>query len=140
MPQAKAILILAALFPFVGAAAASREVAAAVIILEAGGEGRQGMEAVAEVIQQRARERRQTSERVVLAAGQFSCMNARTPQQAVRAARNHPRWKDALTMAQGVQTHHTRGANHYCTLSTFPKWARNTNPVAVVGQHKFFKL
>jgi hypothetical protein len=116
-------------------------VAAAMLIAEAGGEGRIGMEAVWEVAWQRSVERRQTIEAVCLARYQFSCFNGVTAAQVIATARRHPRWSMALEIvAAPPRTKHTQGANHYCTLKTFPYWAKGRTPSAVIRNHKFYRI
>ena len=39
-----------------------------------------------------------------------------------------------------VDLNYTKNADHYCTLDTHNYWTKGNKPVAIVGQHKFFKL
>lgn len=132
--------VCVAMFSPAAAATTERELVAAVIILEAGGEGQRGMQAVAEVIHTRSRERRTTKREVVTQPFQFSCLNSRTPAQAVARARAHPQWSTALRLALLKSATLTRGANHYCTRTVKPSWAAGQRPVAIIGGHVFFKL
>ena len=116
-------------------------IVAAALILEAGGEGKPGMRAVREVIATRAVQSRSCESSVVTKRLQFSAFNGISTNAAIAKASRHPKWNLALEMsAQPARTSHAKGANHYCTLDTFPKWAKGRTPVAVVKNHKFFKL
>ena len=123
----------------------SIQVVAAVLCLEAGGEGVSGMSAVSEVIVQRMDERKQDAVKVVLDRHQFSCANGKTSSQLVREASKHPRWDQALQIAVWTiygakRTNLTKNANHYSRTDENPWWARGYKPVAKVGHHSFFKL
>ena len=39
-----------------------------------------------------------------------------------------------------VDLNYTKNADHYCTLDTHDYWTKGNKPVAIIGQHKFFKL
>ena len=39
-----------------------------------------------------------------------------------------------------VDLNYTKNADHYCTLDTHNYWTKGRKPVAIIGQHKFFKL
>ena len=39
-----------------------------------------------------------------------------------------------------VDLSYTKNADHYCTLDTHNYWTKGRKPVAVIGQHKFYKL
>ena len=137
-------LLLLLAFPLAAVAAPSdRDLVAAVLVAEAGGEKRAsvGMAAVWEVIHQRAINRRIGYAAVVRQRLQFSCLNRTTPDALVKRARGHARWREAGGIVGAVpQTNHTRGADHYHTRGVSPKWSRGVKPVAVVGGHLFFKL
>lgn len=119
----------------------STEVVAAVIVAEAGGEGVAGMRAVREVIQMRAYERRQTERAVVTAPKQFSCLNQTTVDKLVASARRSSAWNIALLLAsQPVDRATVFQANHYHAKSVTPYWSHGKKPVAVVGNHIFYRL
>lgn len=114
-------------------------ITAACLILEAGGEGTKGMESVLEVVHTRAQAL--TLGAVVLQRKQFSAFNGISWQEAVARARRHARWDEALKLAsEPVKTDWTRGADHYCTTRISPYWAKGRTPVAVIGNHKFYRL
>jgi hypothetical protein len=112
----------------------------ACLILEAGGEGTIGMQGVNEVIVERARSSKTTEAAVCLRRKQFSCFNGITWQQAVAKAQRHPKWDEAVRIVRSPVTKHAQGANHYCTVSTFPYWAKGRTPIAVIRNHKFYRL
>jgi hypothetical protein len=117
------------------------EVVAAVIVAEAGGEGVAGMRAVREVIQMRAYERRQTEHAVAVAPKQFSCLNRTTPARLVVAARQCSTWNTALALASRPVAQATVWqANHYHSTAVRPAWAAGQRPVAIVGNHVFYRL
>lgn len=99
------------------------EVVVATLILEAGGEGKVGMEAVNEVIQNRSKRRKQSLYRVVTEPLQFSCFNAGI-EKAVERAKKHPKWQEAIDILRSPITNHTLGSDHYHTLKVKPKWGR----------------
>jgi len=107
------------------------------------GEGDGGMYRVACVIQQRQINRGLSAKAVCLQRRQFSCWNGRAPS---RSLLNSEAGKRALELAKRIEQGQQLNRNligcadHYCTLKTFPKWAKGHKPVAVFGNHKFFKL
>lgn len=130
---------------------------AAVIILEAGGEGENGMRAVSEVIHNRAiaTQKKQLKQgkyidvvdaqyAVIVAKKQFSCLNEVSAAQAITKARKHKHFSFAEklvfdTMAEDV-SNLTKGANHYCRFDCFPKWRDDKKMTVRIGDHVFFKL
>ena len=148
--EATAVLAALALFAASTALAApaptAREVVAAVLVAEAGGEPnpRQSMRAVWEVVRNRQVEShgRLTAVEIVLQREQFSCLNGTTPAKLVAAARRHARWAMALRIVDRMpRTNLARGANHYCTVECRPDWVTvGVVPVTRVGNHLFYKL
>jgi N-acetylmuramoyl-L-alanine amidase len=126
------------------AATYGQQVIAAVLMGEAEGEGEQGMIAVAEVIRQRADQQGISPLAVVKQPKQFSCLNSVTPPALIRRHWRKKEWETALKIARlmyntpeqlpGI----TCGATHYATF--IPQWARGTPPVAVIGNHYFWKF
>lgn len=118
-------------------------IVALTILGEARGEGDGGMYRVACVIQQRQINRGLSAKAVCLERRQFSCWNGRGP---ARSLLNSAAGKRALQLAKQIEQGQQLNrrlvgfADHYCTLKTFPKWAKGHKPVAVFGNHKFFKL
>lgn len=128
----------------------SRQIVAAVLIGEAGGEtnARASMRAVFEVIRNRAFELVQETPDVwqlafiALKPEQFSCLNGTTPARLVERARRNKNWRLALRIVDRMpKTNLVKGANHYCRFDCAPEWVtRGVVPVARVGNHVFYKL
>lgn len=112
------------------------EIVAATLILEAGGEGQIGMEAVREVIRNRAKNKTEIA--VCLARKQFSCWNNITPERGIIIAKRHPKWNLALTIVN-ERTNHTKGATHYHAHSVSPSWAKKLNKTTIIKNHTFYK-
>ena len=113
------------------------EVVAATLIMEAGGEGRQGMEAVREVISNRAKGKTEMS--VCLAPKQFSCWNGISVQAGIKKAKRHPNWNVALQIAKAAPTNHTRRATHYHTTKVSPSWAKKLGQTVKIKNHVFYR-
>lgn len=127
----------------------SRQLCAAVLILEAGGEvdhtghSRAAMSAVWEVIFRRAENRKLSPVGVVTQRKQFSCLNHITPGKAIATAQKHPFWRHAwgITSAPPV-TQYTKGADHYHAekIIKLPYWADKNKITVTIGGHTFYKL
>jgi N-acetylmuramoyl-L-alanine amidase len=123
---------------------------AAVLMGEAWSEGAQGMTAVAEVIHQRSVEKARAPLQIISAnRGQihaFSCLNGTTLDRLILKFSPEPDYQKALQIAQTTcQTPAglpglTRFATHYTRVTERPYWARGHRPVAIVGQHAFYRL
>ncbi|MBP2297939.1 cell wall hydrolase [Azospirillum picis] len=127
----------------------AREVVARTLWGEARGEGRNGMAAVACVIQNRARNPRwwgNSPAAVCLKPYQFSCWLPDDPNRGKLLAvtdrdssyRAALELADALLAGQLVDI--TNGADHYHTTGVAPAWSGGKKPVAVIGNHRFFRL
>jgi N-acetylmuramoyl-L-alanine amidase len=126
------------------------QVVAAVLMGEAWSEGKQGMTAVAEVIHQRAKEKGRTPLQVVSAhrgrVHAFSCLNGTTPDDLIAKFRPKSDYQTALQIARtachspndlpGI----TKAANHFTRTDEKPYWAEGQQPVAIIGQHAFYRL
>lgn len=119
-------------------------VIALTLLGEARGEGIEGMAGVASVIQTRAIERHQTASQVCLAPKQFSFWNVKHSEQEKAKLLANPQGQNALHLAKLVADKRmpdvVNGANHYHTLSVHPKWSKAEKPVAVIQNHKFYRL
>ena len=124
----------------------SRQLVAATLILEAGGEGREGLMAVWEVVWQRAKLRRLTPRGVVPQRKPFSCLQSITPGRAIATAQKHPMWRHAwgIVSAPPVLPDMeplTLGADHYhATTIKPPFWADKAKKTVTIGRHTFYKL
>lgn len=129
---------------FVMGATYGQQVVAAVLLGEAEGEGEKGMIAVAEVIRKRADQKGVSPLAVVKEPKQFSCMNNLTPPQLIRKHWRKKDWELALRIARMMYNTPeklpgiTCGATHYATY--IPRWARGHDPVAVIGNHYFWRF
>jgi N-acetylmuramoyl-L-alanine amidase len=118
----------------------------AVLLAEAGGEGRRGMECVAEVIFNRSKLKGETVTMVVTRSHQFSCLNGTTPGELYSRMKDHEKAGEALKIARVLLTvpekipSRVRGATHYENRKLRPAWAKGKIPVAVIGNHAFWKL
>jgi len=126
-----------------------RDVTARTLWGEARGEGQRGMEAVAAVIMNRVRDPRRwpnTPAEVSQQPWQFSCWNANDPNlpQLMRVTDSDPQFRLALNIAEraitGILTDPTHGANHFHTHAVNPSWSRGVTPIAIIGNHRFFRL
>jgi spore germination cell wall hydrolase CwlJ-like protein len=131
------------------------EIIAATIIGEAGGEGYVGMQAVADVIMNRAVRSKlpvsyeQQVYEVVIVPYQFSCLSsvvvAKTKSwaQIISAAKEHPRWPYALELTQRIYNKTlldiTGGATHFHNLTVHPYWADRLTRTKRIGRHIFYK-
>jgi spore germination cell wall hydrolase CwlJ-like protein len=113
----------------------------ACIILEAGGEGKKGMEAVNEVLHNRAAAQHKSLYQIATAPLQFSCFNNGVDAAVVKA-KKHPNWNIALNILNAQLTNHTHGAKFYHTLNSKPKWApillKRGAKIVIIGHHKFY--
>ena len=115
-----------------------KQLIAAVLIKEAGGEPKGGMEAVLEVVRNRAKNK--SLSQVVLAKKQFSCLNSTNPDELIKSSKNHAKWGTALKIVNGSPTNLTGGSDHYHTNYVKPYWAKGQIPKAKIGAHIFYKL
>lgn len=120
----------------------------ACLILEAGGEGRMGMEAVMEVLRNRAKAKFGNDDiislyRIATAPKQFSCFNAGV-DTGIEKAKVHPKWDEALDIINATPTNHTKGSKYYyaASLKRLPPWIIVYNKMKVpklrIGNHIFF--
>lgn len=119
-------------------------VIALTLLGEARGEGFEGMAGVASVIQTRATERHQTPSQVCLSPKQFSFWNNGVSEADKKKLLANPQAKNALHLAklvsQGQMPDIVNGANHYHTLQVYPKWSKSKPLVALIKNHKFYRL
>ena len=135
-----------------------KEVIAACLVLEAGGEGKTGMQAVMNVITNRAKGGSKGFYLQVVKEKQFSCINsARWGEflntQALNAniigkAKKSPAWKVAVEIVDsafsGSLSDVTGGATHYYSTKVYknghkPDWADAFQQTKVIGRHLFLR-
>ncbi|MBM3534868.1 MAG: cell wall hydrolase [Alphaproteobacteria bacterium] len=130
---------------------------------EARGEATAGMEAVASVIMNRAREAKATLARhpglarhplygdgspalACVAKLQFSCWNKNDPnrEKLLAVDEDDKTFVRALAIAEkaiaGELEDRTGGANHYHAKNVQPGWAEMSKRTAEIGWHVFYKL
>ena len=119
-------------------------VIALTILGEARGEGFEGMAGVASVIQTRAIERKQTASQVCLSPKQFSFWNGGVSEAKKKKLLASPQAGNALHLAKLVSERRipdvVSGANHYHTIQVSPKWSKGQPLVALIKNHKFYRL
>ena len=127
------------------------EIVAKTLLGEARGEGRLGLYWVATVIFQRSINRKITPAQVCKQDRQFSCWNKndKNYKKLNSLIKTHEHKDYAIFLAKNLHRLnrvYSKEADHYCTLRTKPYWAfDNKNkkwikPVAIIGNHKFYKL
>ena len=116
-------------------------IVATTLILEAGGEYYEGsLEAVYEVIYNRAIKKNQSFSEVCLARKQFSCWNDKDIMENIEKASNHPRWNEAMRIAYSdPTTNYTKGADHYHADYVNPYWSKSLTKTVKIGLHIFYK-
>lgn len=139
----KPILLILGLTASTCLGASDREIIAATILSEARGEGRIGMTAVANVIQNRAKAQKKSAKHVVLAPWQFSCWRVGTPPMKVLAESKGSQKSVALRLAGHLALRKplkdvTGGARFYCRHDCYPAWRRTFKQTAKIGNHVFF--
>lgn len=116
---------------------------------EARSEGRAGMQAVANVVMNRYRQRKSrfgmTVREVCLKPAQFSAWNRNDPNRPLMQAvgLSDARFRLAYEIAQlavtGKLPDITHGSDHYYAITIrAPSWAAGQTPVTVIGAHKFY--
>ena len=139
------VLVWAGFTSPASAATYGQKVVAAVLLAEARGEGETGMVAVAEVIRRRA-DQQGVSPLLVVKPGAFSSLNGKTHDEIVKEFHRHPLFPQALRIARTTYNEPqklqniTRGATHFTHKKETPYWAVNQTPVAVIGNHAFYRL
>jgi spore germination cell wall hydrolase CwlJ-like protein len=115
----------------------------AVICGEAANQGPAGMKAVAEVIQTRSAIKHVTPYQTVTRPWAFSSLNGTTVPALVRKWEVQPGYPEAVRLAMKIghiDGSITRGATHFTRSNERPLWARHKRPVAVIGDHSFYRL
>lgn len=142
------LVVLLAWMPFCrGSEPPTRQelVLASVLIGEAGGEGLVGMQAVADVIRNRATLAGTDAYRVTQRKAAFSVL-AGGEERLYRKSRHHPRFAQALDLARQLMRQPSAlpaivpGATHFTNKHERPYWARGKRPLYVIGEQAFWKL
>jgi N-acetylmuramoyl-L-alanine amidase len=142
----KSLLLAVLIAPGLYAQPYQEKIVAAVLAAEASSDGVRGMKAVAEVIQQRAKEKGKTPFQVVMAGKAFSCLNRISPERLYQRWSSDSNYDVALRLAAILHRQPERlgvtvnRATHYTRRGEKPYWAIGQKPVAVVGHHAFYRL
>ncbi|MFA7256733.1 MAG: cell wall hydrolase [Kiritimatiellales bacterium] len=126
-----------------------REIIATCLVLEAGGEGLEGMQAVLNVILNRADGCLYRMVPETLKYGAFSCMSEIWKQTApdcsplIRRAQNQSGAYDKAMqlialMEEGFLGDNTHGATHYHAENIRPYWADSLRYLTTIGHHIFY--
>lgn len=121
------------------------DIIAATLIGEAGGEGIKGMQAVLNVIMNRAKGDINNAVKVCLKPYQFSMWNNKqgNKEGVISREKKHPRWKDALDLIamakDGKLNDITDGADFYFNPKLAkPSWAKKFKKTISIGNHDFY--
>ena len=126
-----------------------RQIIASCIVLEAGGEGPEGMQAVLNVILNRAEGSLYCMVPETIKCGAFSCMssiwNDPAPDYSPlisRAMNQSGAYDEAMRlialMEEGFLDDNTRGATHYHAKYIYPYWADSLRYLTTIGNHIFY--
>ena len=112
------------------------------LIAEAGGEGEQGMAAVASVIRNRAESRGKSPADIIREPKQFTGYEA--PGEGARKAMQDPEMRSRAetilnSVLAGELPDPTGGADHYHADYVSPDWAGKMPQTAKIGQHIFYR-
>lgn len=125
------------------------DVMARTIFGEARGEPLEGKIAVAWVIKNRADNPSWWGDSIFSVCKkpfQFSAWNQGDPNRPkmICVTPQDEAFSECLMVTAGVLTRNypdiTGSANHYCTKNLNPPWSKGKEPVAFVGNHKFYRL
>lgn len=121
------------------------EIVAATLIGEAGGEGEEGMQAVLNVIMNRANKNFNNAAKVCLRPWQFSVWNDQKNNISgyIKEKKKHPRWNTALKLIKLAIDNKlpdiTRNANFYVNPKVEqPDWMFIYTPTKIIGKHHFY--
>lgn len=106
---------------------------------EARGEGIEGMQAVALVTLNRAKQQDKTVCDVVYAKKQFSWTNTSAGRNKPLTSNTADASAVAVQAMAGTIEDITGGATHYHTKTVSPVWRKALNRVAVINNHIFYK-
>ena len=118
-------------------------IVALTILAESQSEGKSGMSAVACVIAQRSLNRNLTPEKVCLQKWQFSCWNGKSEKDLDHLYKS-PMADWALYLEENIHSMNRAKVgfadHYYADWIKAPYWTKGQKPVAVIGQHKFYRL
>jgi len=130
----------------------SDEIIAATIVGEAGGESKNGMIAIKNVLDNRAKKKGSSAAGEAIRPKQFSMWNSATKGVSVRSDfdptklqsvidsyKTHKKWNEALQIAKASHSDLTKGANMYYAHNKIkpPYWTKGWKQTTVIGNHTF---
>ena len=132
-----------------GLSSYDRQIVASCLVLEAGCDGAEGMQAVLNVILNRADGYLHRMVPETIRPGAFSCMssvwNQYSPDYSalIRRAQNQPRayilaLRLLATMESGYLWDNTYGATHYHATYIRPSWVTDMHYITTIGGHHFY--
>ena len=127
------------------AIAYNQKALAAVLVAEAGIDKKKGMTSVAEVIRNRAREKKKSPLQVIRQKGAFTSLAGRTLDRVIREAVESPVYPEALEIAWVLLNHpeqlpnNTNNATHFDRIGKKPYWAATAQVTATIGRHRFYR-
>lgn len=118
---------------------------AAILVAEAGIDGREGMECVAEVMLNRSL--RGVDLLSLVNSNVFSSLRGTTPTRLFnKATREDPKRLNVALEISEVLLHRpdklprrVNGATHFCQVRNHPWWSKEMKVVAVIRNHKFYR-
>lgn len=131
-----------------------QNIIAQTLLGEARGEGKAGLYSVAAIIKRRIELKSfpSTATKVCLEHKQFDYwtqhrrakwddQNRANVRRLMQGNTELVRYAKMLAInITRIDTSYIKNADHYCTVDTHNYWTKGRKPVAVVGQHKFYKL
>jgi hypothetical protein len=133
-------------------AMSDKDIIALCLVLEAGGEGYRGMEAIMHVINNRADGDPKKWKSVVLKPKHFSCFNGSNrynlPGLMAKAktlrSGGYSVWNQAKYIVDTIHNSIdiTKGATHYhaSNMRRYPKWASPYNRTTIINRHIFYRI
>ena len=131
------------------------DIVAATLVGEAGAEGTRGMQAIRNVLDNRAKKKNTSAAREAIRPKQFSMWNKATAGvsipsdfksskllNVINMYKDHEHWEDAAKLSSGNVKDITGGATFYYASGGSnkigpPYWAKNWKQTAVIGNHTF---
>ena len=123
----------------------NQKAVAAILVAEAGCDKQSGMVGVAEVVRNRARQKRTAPLAIVKQPGVFSSLNDTDLPSLIRKHRSDPQFPAALRIAKVLLENPdrlpntTRNATHFDQTKNTPSWAYTAQVTVTIGRHRFYR-
>jgi spore germination cell wall hydrolase CwlJ-like protein len=118
---------------------------AAILVAEAGCDKQRGMIGVAEVIRNRAREKKKSPVAIIKQPGVFSSLIDTDLDAMIRKQSSHPQFASALRIARMLLNeperlpNTTRNATHFDNVNNSPYWTLTAKATVTIGSHRFYR-